>query len=76
MGVMNAAPTLVRKKGSEKSSDKIYGIISDNSTVTIAELSEKLGISTRAVEKQLKKLKDKGYIKREGGRKSGFWVIS
>ena len=64
------------KKGSEKSSDKIYGIISDNSTVTIAELSEKLGISTRAVEKQLKKLKDKGYIKREGGRKSGFWVIS
>lgn len=62
------------KSGSEKSSDKIYGIISENPSVTISELSEKLGISTRAVEKQLKKLKDKGYIKREGGRKSGFWV--
>ena len=64
------------KKGSEKSSEKIYGIISDNPTVTISELSEKLEISTRAVEKQLKKLKEKGYIKREGGRKSGLWIIS
>jgi len=63
------------KDGSEKSSEKIYGIISENPTVTISDLSKKLGISTRAVEKQLKKLKEKGYIKREGGRKSGSWSV-
>ena len=62
-------------KGSEKSSEKIVEIISGNPTVTISELSELIGISTRAVEKHLKKLRENGIVKRENGRKSGSWEV-
>ncbi|MDP2061191.1 MAG: hypothetical protein Q8J97_15720 [Flavobacteriaceae bacterium] len=34
-----------------------------------------VGISSRATEKHIKKLKDSGIIERIGGRKEGFWQI-
>jgi len=63
------------KKSSEKSSEKIVAIISEKPSVTISEIANEIGISTRAVEKQLQNLREKGTIKRVGGRKEGSWKV-
>jgi ATP-dependent DNA helicase RecG len=39
-------------------------------------MSVDLGLSSRAVEKQLSKLKDMGVIERIGPAKGGFWKIN
>ncbi|MGI6394183.1 MAG: Fic family protein [bacterium] len=66
-----------KKFGKElsKSSEKILNLIFENRTVTISEISETLQISTRAVEKQIRNLRESGKIKRVGGRKKGSWEI-
>ncbi len=43
--------------------------------MTIAELAEQLGISTRAIEKNIKKLQDNGQIQRVGPNKGGYWQV-
>lgn len=52
----------------------VYKIIEDNPSVTIANISTMLGVSERTVQRSIKELKDKGYIKREGST-CGKWVI-
>ncbi len=58
-------------------SDKqiLLALHSDPSS-TAAEIAQRIGISQRAVEKQMKKFKDLGIIHREGSRKNGLWVIN
>lgn len=63
------------EKGSEKSSEKILELVKRNKKITISELAEALGISTRAVEKQLSKLQKENRLKRVGGRKEGYWEV-
>lgn len=46
-----------------------------NALVTISEMSQKIGVATRTITRDLIALHDKGYIIREGGRKEGHWVI-
>ena len=46
-----------------------------NGNPTVKKLSEKIGITSRAVEKQLASLVEKGFIKREGSPKGGHWEI-
>jgi len=62
-------------KGSEKSSEKIIQLIQRNSNITISELAEEVGISTRGIEKQLAKLKKDKIIKRVGASRGGHWEI-
>ena len=63
------------EKGSEKSSEKILAYMQEDKNITIADLSKKLGISTRAVEKHISKLKQQGKIKRIGPDKGGYWEL-
>ncbi len=63
------------EKSSEKSSEKIIGEIKKNPSVSAQELSKTLGITSRAVEKHLSRLKEKGIIKRIGPDKGGHWEI-
>ncbi len=49
--------------------------ILENSAVTIAELSQKIGISTTAIEKNIKYLKENKLIKRVGSDTLGNWII-
>ncbi len=63
------------EKVPRKSSQKIIDIIKENSNVTIAELSLKIGISDRAVKKQIASLKNKCILKRIGPDKGGHWEI-
>jgi ATP-dependent DNA helicase RecG len=47
-----------------------------NYKITIKELSEEIRISTRAVEKNIEKLKHAGKIVRVGSDKAGYWKIT
>lgn len=62
-------------KSSVKSSVKIIELIIYNVHITIPELAENLGITTRAVEKQIANLKKQGIIERIGPDKGGYWKI-
>ena len=63
------------EKTSEKTSEKILNIISTNSGITIHELSIRIGITPRSVERSLKKLQNTGQLKRIGPDKGGHWKV-
>ena len=70
---------LVSEKSSERGSetkDMIFEIIASNPRVTAAEIAMQLNISSRGVEKQMRKLRETGSIKRIGGRYGGYWKIT
>lgn len=46
------------------STGRILNLMSANPDITIAELSQQVGINIAAVNKQLRQLTDKGYIER------------
>ncbi len=64
------------EKTVEKSEDKILRLIRENPAITHEELAEITGLSRRGVEWNIKKLKEKGIIKRVGGKKGGHWEIT
>ena len=64
------------QKSSEKSSEKILNAIENNPQITIEELSGVLSMTTRAIEKNIAKLKAKDLLKRIGPAKGGYWKIN
>jgi predicted HTH transcriptional regulator len=54
---------------------KIIELLSANSNMTGADLSESIGISKRNIEVNLKKLKEKGVLVRHGSSKGGYWEV-
>ena len=66
----------VAEKASEKTSEKILSLMRGNKNITIPEISEALGSTTRAIEMQIAKLKEKVVIERIGPGMSGYWKIS
>ena len=64
---------LLSHESSEKSSEKILTIIKDNPQVSARNIAKQLGLTSRAVEKQIAKLKAKGSLIRIGAAKGGYW---
>ena len=67
------------KKGiekTEKSTEKILKLMSENSFITTAQLSKNIGISVAAINKHIAKLKKQNIIRREGADKGGKWIIN
>ena len=65
-------------KGSKKtgkSREKIIALLSENGKLTAAGLASEIGITVKAVEKHLAKLKAEGIIQREGPDKGGTWKV-
>lgn len=54
---------------------KIVEMILDNPKITQMTLSEELGITTRAVKKNVKELAEQGIIERVGSARSGYWQV-
>lgn len=50
--------------------------LDENPSLTASDISERIGVSPRAIEKQIKKFKDLGVIHRRGSRKNGLWIIN
>ena len=59
----------------QKTSEIILELLEDNPKLSAKKLSEKIGITSRAVEKQLATLVEKGLLKRVGSPKGGHWEI-
>ena len=59
----------------QKSSEIILELLKENPKLSAKKLSEQIGITSRAVEKQLASLVEKGLIKREGSPKGGHWEV-
>ena len=58
-----------------KNRQTILDIIKENRSITITLLSEKVGISTTAIENNIKFLKESGLLKRVGSDKAGYWEV-
>ncbi len=59
----------------EKTSVQIIEIMKNTPNITLQGISEKLNRSKRAVEMQVKKLREQGIIKRIGADKNGHWEV-
>ncbi len=49
--------------------------MAEQPTITTAILAKEIGISTRAVDKQIAKLKALGQLQRVGADKGGYWKV-
>ena len=58
-----------------KSRDKIVALLSKDGKLSAVLLAEKIGISSKAVEKHLSNLKADGIIERVGPAKGGYWKV-
>lgn len=58
-----------------KASRQIYKLISQNPQISAVQMAESMGLSTRQVQKYMKRLQELGKITRIGGRKMGEWKI-
>ena len=54
---------------------KILELVKNNSRITTTKLAELVGVSVTSINNEIKKLKEKNMLKREGSNKSGIWVI-
>lgn len=50
-------------------------LLCKQSSITQMEAAEKLGFSRRKIQRMIKGLTEEGYLRREGSRKKGFWVV-
>ena len=64
-----------REKTSEKTSEKIIKLLKTRENYTISELSKKVGVTTRSIERNLSNLQTSGKIKRIGPDKGGHWEV-
>ena len=63
------------EKMSENVSEKILRLIKQNIKTTIAELAREVGVSTRTIERHLKKLQDQNRLERLGSARGGTWHV-
>ena len=64
-----------KTKSSERSSETKDLIIKQDPHITAAEIAMQLNMSSRGIEKQIRKLRELCKIKRTGGRFGGYWEI-
>ena len=62
-------------KGSAGRLSKMVSLIKGNPDITMGELAQKTGVTTRTIERNIVELQNNGTISRVGSRKSGKWVI-
>ena len=54
---------------------KIVNLLLANKQLSAAKIAEQLDLGSRSIEKNIKKLKEYGILKRHGSPKSGYWEI-
>ncbi len=58
-----------------KSSERILDLIRKSPKISAAEIAMEIDMSSRGVEKQIKKLREAGILKRNGADYGGYWEI-
>ena len=64
-----------KEKTSGKTSEKIIELILQNASITIPEMTSKIGITERSIERNIRKLQAEDKLKRIGPAKGGHWVV-
>ena len=64
-----------REKTGEKTGEKIMALIAAEPAVTISRMAEKIGISRKGIEWQIRRLKSAGRLERIGPAKGGRWRV-
>ena len=74
--------SVINRLGSEKSSERkkksserILDLIKNKPTISAVEIAMEIDMSARGVEKQIRKLREEGVIKRIGADFGGYWEI-
>jgi ATP-dependent DNA helicase RecG len=65
----------IRTETKVETRGKIIAFISENPSITATELAQKISLSKKGVEWNIKKLKSSGILKRIGSTKSGHWEV-
>ena len=60
---------------SQKTSQKIMMLIKENLEITTEEMAKFIGIDRRSITRNIRNLKEQGYIRRVGPAKGGHWEI-
>ena len=72
------------EKSSEKSSEnfaltdtkkQIMGLIREDNSLSAAAIAKKISLTSRAVEKNIRQLREDGYLLRVGAARGGYWLI-
>jgi len=74
-GKKSSPESIAEVKSSLKTEEQIIELVRLNGSITTEKLGEALGITKRAILKQIDKLKGKGRLRRIGPTKSGHWEI-
>jgi ATP-dependent DNA helicase RecG len=62
-------------KGSPNTRERIITLIAANPQITSEAIASSLGITKRAVLKQIRRLKDEGLLRRIGSPRAGYWEV-
>lgn len=50
-------------------------LMKKNPSITLQQIAEKIGLSKRAIEMHVKKLREQGKVNRIGATKNGSWEV-
>lgn len=56
-------------------SNRIIELIREDSSITIPEISRKIGITERGVQYHIAKFQEEKLLLRKGSKKSGYWKL-
>lgn len=73
--IISREKTIKSREKKPKSREKIIELLSEDGNMTIDVLSQNIGITKKAVEKHIAKLKSEGIIRRIGPDKGGHWEV-
>ena len=63
------------QKMSQKTSQKIIDLIKEDPNISTQDMADIIGIDRRNIARNIKKLQEKGIVKRIGPDKGGYWEI-
>lgn len=73
--ISNQTEPIQAEQDTQKTTQKILDLISLNPYITRNEMAIECAVTPDAIKLQLKKLKDKGVIRRVGADRGGYWEI-
>lgn len=63
------------QKKVSKTAQKIIDLVISDPSITADNMANKIGVTKRAIEKNIKSLRDMGILVHEGSDKAGYWRI-
>ena len=61
--------------GLNKTEKKVIELLTENPNLTSIELSKKIGVTKRTIERAFKSLQEKNVIERIGSKRDGNWIV-